>query len=347
MRRLLSFALVVGVAALTIYAMVVGRALLLPLVVAIVVWYLLRLLAGTFRKLPFVAIPPWLAMTASIVSFLLLTLAMAKMIGGNLASIAATYPTYEARLDDLVAGWAKQLGFDHAPTVGELFGKLDVESIAGATASAVAELASNAGLVTIYVIFLLMEQGGFNRKLTSFFANPAREQETRQILQRIDRDMQTYLRIKVLLALATAIFGWVVMAVVGLEFATFWAALFFLFYFIPTIGTPIALLGPALFSLMQFETLTPFLIVVGSNLLVQIAVANLLEPALMGRSLNLSPLVNILALVVFGTLWGLVGMVLCVPILVAIMIVLAHFERTRGWAVLLSADGEVTSQRTD
>jgi predicted PurR-regulated permease PerM len=118
--------------------------------------------------------------------------------------------------------------------------------------------------------------------------------------------------------------------------------LLFLTYFIPTIGTPLAILGPALFALVQFETLTPFLIVVLGNLALQLVLANFIEPTMMGRSLNLSPFVSIVALVVFGAIWGLVGMVLCVPILVSIVIVLAHFERTRGLAILLSAKGEIS-----
>ena len=76
---------------------------------------------------------------------------------------------------------------------------------------------------------------------------------------------------------------------------------------------------------------------------IQIApsVANVIEPAIMGRSLNLSPLVVIVSLMVWGTIWGVVGMFLCVPIMVVLLIVFAHFETTRPVAVLLSATGRI------
>jgi predicted PurR-regulated permease PerM len=61
----------------------------------------------------------------------------------------------------------------------------------------------------------------------------------------------------------------------------------------------------------------------------------------MGRTLNLSPLVVIVSLVVWGTIWGVVGMFLCVPITVVALIVLAQFKTTRPLAVLLSADGRI------
>jgi predicted PurR-regulated permease PerM len=74
---------------------------------------------------------------------------------------------------------------------------------------------------------------------------------------------------------------------------------------------------------------------------IQIVMSNVIEPAMMGRSLNLSPLVVIFSLVVWGTIWGVVGMFLCVPIMVVLLIVLAHFKTTHPVAVLLSADGNV------
>ena len=99
--------------------------------------------------------------------------------------------------------------------------------------------------------------------------------------------------------------------------------------------------GECLLTLVQFDHLSPFLIVLFVIGTIQIVVANVVEPAIMGRSLNLSPLVVIFSLVVWGTIWGVVGMFLCVPIMVVLLIVLAHFKATHPLAVLLSADGKV------
>jgi AI-2 transport protein TqsA len=61
----------------------------------------------------------------------------------------------------------------------------------------------------------------------------------------------------------------------------------------------------------------------------------------MGSSLNLSPLAILVALSVWGGLWGLAGMFLCVPITVIVMIACAQFEATRPLAILLSARGDL------
>ena len=342
LRRLLAVALVMGIGALTIYSMIVGRDILLPLVVAFVVWYFVNILATAIRRYSRNRIPGWLAVTLGAVGVLVLGTLIGNMIGNNLATIAEQLPSYEERFDKLLLHWGESFGVEHPPRAAELLGRVDFRAIIRASAGELAGLAGNAGLVLLYVFFLLLEQNGFNRKLSRLISNPDRERNARVVIARIHQDLQTYLRIKVLLALLTAMFGWAIMAWVGLDFASFWAALFFLLYFVPTIGTPLALIGPAMFALVQFEDLTPFLIVVVPNLVVQIAVANFVEPAMMGRSLNLSPFVSIVALVVFGVLWGLIGMVLCVPILVAVVIILAHFDKTRGMAVLLSAKGDIT-----
>lgn len=342
LHRLLFFALVMGIGALTIYSMIVGRNILLPLVVAFVVWYFVNILATAIRRYSRNVVPGWLAVVLGAVGVLVLATLIGNMFGNSVAAIAEQLPAYEARFDALLASWGQYFGMDHTPRAAELLGRVDFRALIRASAAEIAGLAGNAGLVLLYVFFLLLEQNGFNKKLSRLIGNPDRERSTRVVIARIHQDLQTYLRIKVLLALLSALFGWAIMAWVGLEFASFWAALLFLFYFVPTIGTPLALLGPAVFALVQFESLTPFLIVIVPNVIVQLVVANFVEPAMMGRSLNLSPFVSIVALVVFGTLWGLIGMVLCVPILVAIVIILSHFERTRGLAVLLSAKGDIT-----
>ena len=131
------------------------------------------------------------------------------------------------------------------------------------------------------------------------------------------------------------------MASVGVDFAAFWAVMVFFFYYIPTVGSILAIVAPAMLTLVQFDNLTPFLIVLLVFGTIQVVTANVIEPAIMGSTLNLSPLVVIVSLMVWGTIWGVVGMFLCVPITVVSLIVLAQFETTRPIAVLLSADGRI------
>jgi AI-2 transport protein TqsA len=98
---------------------------------------------------------------------------------------------------------------------------------------------------------------------------------------------------------------------------------------------------PTALALIQFGTLRPFLVTALALTVVQFTVGNILEPRLMGKGLNLSPVVMLLGLAVWGTIWGIVGMFLAVPLMVVSMIVFSQFHATRPIAVLMSADGEL------
>ena len=114
----------------------------------------------------------------------------------------------------------------------------------------------------------------------------------------------------------------------------------------PCLVISLAILGaatafPVLFSILQYETLTNTAILLVVISVIQFAVANLLEPLLMGRTLNISALVTLISLSLWGSIWGITGMILSVPIMVTLIIIFSEFPSTRAIAVWLSADGKV------
>ena len=120
-----------------------------------------------------------------------------------------------------------------------------------------------------------------------------------------------------------------------------WAFLIFMFNFIPSIGPILGTILPSLFCLIQFGTFTPALVVLFGVGGVSVLVGSLVEPKLMGNTLNISPLVAIISLALWGSIWGIIGMLLSVPITVAMIIVFSQFPNTRSIAILLSEKGKV------
>lgn len=116
---------------------------------------------------------------------------------------------------------------------------------------------------------------------------------------------------------------------------------YFFLNFIPNIGAIIAIAFPASLAIVQFTSWIPFTKIIFGLGTVQFIVGNIIEPRYLSNSLNLSPLVILFALAVWGDIWGLLGMFLAVPITVMMMIIFAHFEKTRPIAILLSRDGNV------
>jgi AI-2 transport protein TqsA len=176
-------------------------------------------------------------------------------------------------------------------------------------------------------------------KFESLFPDRVRRQRAATIFRRIDKDIHTYLGVKTAVSFTTALLSYLLMRLVGLDFAEFWALLIFVLHFIPTVGVIVGTLLPTILAAVQFQNLGPFLgIGVGLTAIAQL-MGNIVEPNLMGETLNLSPLAVIMALIFWGTLWGITGAFLCVPLTVILVIVMSNFESTRWVAVLLSKTG--------
>ena len=125
--------------------------------------------------------------------------------------------------------------------------------------------------------------------------------------------------------------------------------LIFLLNFIPTIGSIIATIFPSALALVQFDTIGPFVLVVVLLTSVQILIGSFIDPKLMGNKLNLSPMVILISLGLWGSVWGIPGMFLCVPFTVIIMIICAYFPSTPNgsyWGMQLTLAERVTLKRS-
>ena len=339
--RLLPFSLSFGVAALTLLLLVQGRDLLIPVALAVLIWYLINAIARFAQWAIPGHQPRWVTLTLALIIMALAFWGIGQLLGGSLAGVSQAAPTYQKNLDDLIARGAHLIGAEDVPTMGEVFDKVNLQSLIGQFAESAAGVAGRIGIIIVYVMFLLLEQQSFDRKLTALFPDNSRENSVRKIIGQVQGDVQTYLWIKTLMSLLTGGVSYFVLAMVGVDFAAFWAFIIFLLNYIPTIGSLIGIIFPALLTIIQFNEVVPFVVVLGSLAAAQFLIGNVLEPKLMGSSLNLSPLVMILSLALWGQIWGIVGMFLCVPIMVMLMIVFAHFDGTRPIAIMLSSNGRV------
>jgi len=341
--KAVAFASSVVVVALTVVLLVEGRDLLIPIAVAIMIWYLLNALARGFHWLALGSrhLPNWVAMALAIVTVLVGLALIAELISGNIAQVSAAAPTYQANIEALIAKASSLAGFDKPPDIAAVFEQVDLRKLASGFAAAAAGFAGSFGIVLIYVLFLLFEQKGFDKKLRALFPDTEHREEVRSVLHRMQEQIQTYVAIKTFTSVLTGGVSYAVLLIVGVDFAEFWGFIIFLLNYIPTVGSLLGIIFPALLALIQFSTPVPFFIVLGGIGIVQFLIGNVLEPRMTGSSLNISPLVVILSLALWGSIWGIVGMFLCVPLTVIAMIILSYFERTRPIAILLSGNGRI------
>jgi len=340
--RAISASLVILATIAVFYVLVVGQAFLVPLAVALMVWYVINALSRTFaRTIPYFDGPNLITMLLALVSIGLFFGFTIDMVSDNISLVRAAAPEYKANFDILVSKLTANSRFDLLSNVKEMVSKVEIAPIISSLASTFTNMIGNVSLVMFYVMFMLLEQGTFKKKIRAVFPDQNRRGSIMSILTHAQEDIQTYLWIKTVTSSLTGIVSYGVLLLVGVDFAGFWAFTIFMLNYIPTIGSIIATFFPAVLALIQFDTLAQFFIVLAGVGAIQIVVGNFLEPKLMGNTLNVSPFVVMMSLTLWGSIWGIAGMFLSVPITVMLLIVFAHFEKTRYIAILLSGDGNL------
>ena len=314
-----------------------GRNFLIPLVLATMAWTLLNALVGQFTRIGLGGwrMPRWLALTLSVAFLLAMLLLVYQIVVSQALDLRAAAPVYQENFNNTLNQLLARFGVSELPTSDRFLKGVNIGTLLGWVG----------GLVMIYTGFLFAEQNVMSRKLQALASSPQNAEQLQIVLKEIADQVQNYIWMKTLISLATGVLSYLVLKWVGVDFAAVWALLIFMLNFIPNIGSILGVMLPALLTLVQFDTLTPFIIITLGLGAVQFTIGNLVEPALMGKSLNLSSLMIILSLTFWGLLWGIPGMFLSVPIMVMVAIVCARFDGLRGIAVVLSADGQVGASR--
>ena len=217
----------------------------------------------------------------------------------------------------------------------DLLSSLDILTIFSNILNNLSSFAGNFAFVIIFIIFLILEENHFKKKLNSVL-----KPSNLKILNKINYDIFFYFQLKTVTSFLTGIFTFIILFCLENDLAPAFGIISFFLNFIPFIGSLLSILLPFIFSAVQFlnffEPILTFLLL----LLIQIYVGNILEPRLMGKTLNISPLVMIIFLAIMGKIWGISGMFLSVPLLVIILIILRNMKSTKKLAIMLSESGE-------
>jgi predicted PurR-regulated permease PerM len=247
---------------------------------------------------------------------LLLDIGIVWLFGGLLyvaaGDVERRLPVYLDRLSAFVASLGHSLtrlptgrariATAHADRIGALVTDL---------AERVASVASDAAVVLFVVFFVLWELSIIGDKFKEDSRNAA-EQIAR--IDRIVRETQKYLLVKVLTSTMAALLVFLVLHALRVELALFLALLLFVLHFIPNVGAAIAMFPAMLVAFADHGAATAIAVGI-AYLVINTVVGNLVEPKLLGETLGLSPLVVLLGMLFWGYLWGALGALLAVPLL--------------------------------
>ncbi len=381
-RRGINFLVLVGGVLLFCFFVAIayfGRPMIIPLIIAVVLWYLINLLATGLQSIRFAAgvLPRWLALVLSFAAiFVGLWLIYAIVASNAAAAMAMLLPQSAddgatisqpnlARLvpselletvRDLVNALPEWMGIT-VPTNAEFTASLSAifdnlrQSIGvfwSPTRQALGQLTATAttfALVLLYMVFIFMEQGTFEKKVRALTATEQNHANWRRAVGEVKQKVQTYVVIKSVMSLLTAVISLAVYWVFGVQFALFWALMVFVLNFIPVIGSIIAWFLPMVVVVFFSEYTLVQMLGIGFLLLsAQQLVGSIIEPRVAGEALSLSPLVIQISLAFWGALLGLLGLFLAVPLTVMLTSILSHFQGTRWIAILLSRNGQLNAQ---
>ena len=195
-------------------------------------------------------------------------------------------------------------------------------------------------ILTVFLTLLLLsEQKGLKEKLIYAFGRKEKS-VAESIIAQINKQIGKFLVVKFLTSLGLAVLFSVGLLIIGVKYAIIWGLLAGVMNLVPYIGPLLALLPPLIVAGAQFKEILPMAWVLILYEVLQIVESNLITPRLMGRSLNLSPFALLVATMYWAWLWGVIGVILAVPITAAMKVICDHIEPLEPIGIILGGKVE-------
>ena len=321
----------------------------IPFIVAMLVWFIIHEAREYLVRIPFVRdkVPVWAQSTFSFLFMNVILFIVGKMLYSNMVHLSENIDNYRANLLQAMHELDGLAGIDVSSQLIDYVRTTDFSTFISKSIDTATTLLGDAFLILIYLIFLLVEETVFDKKMEAFYPHEDSRKKKFSLLNKMDRNIGQYLLLKTFVSFITGLLSYVVLYLFDIDSPFFWAMLIFVLNYIPTVGSLIATLFPAVFAILQFGELAPFVYILVSVGVIQVVVGNIIEPKMMGNSLNMSSLVVVLSLTIWGAIWGIMGMILSVPITVMMIIVCEEIPSLRFVAIALSEKGELSTDHSE
>jgi predicted PurR-regulated permease PerM len=282
------------------------------------------------RRIPYVA-----AVLLVVAGFAIVIVVIGALVGASLNSFYADLPSYQALLQNRISSLQAFLAANGIKITDSLLvHQIDPEAVKRWTAGLLRGLGSalfELVLILVTVMFIFLEASTFPVKLRAILGDPQRDF---QPFMAFIYDVQRYMNIRTAISLTEGILVGVWLSILGVDFPILWGFLAFLLHYVPNVGGFIAAVPAVLLAFVELGIGRAALVAIG-YLAIESILGNVVEPMLMGRKLGLSTLVVIVSLVFWGSLLGIAGVVLCIPLTMTLKFACESNSSTRWIAVLL------------
>ncbi len=325
----------------------IGRSVIIPVIAGVILAYIIVALARRLADIPHVGplFPVSLRYTLSVLVIIGIVFVIVILIINNVGQVFILLPEYQVTLLGVIQNFAIRLGIETEPTWetvrNQVFGEINLQGLIGSTVASVSSIIGTILVVFVYTGFLLAERRLFAHKLTRLSDDPADTVLIGNIVTDINDRIGDYLAAKTFVNLVLGLASYAILLWIGIDLPEFWALMIALLNYVPYVGSFLGVVFPVGLALVQFGASMAVLWTLGGLMVAQVIVGAILEPRLMGQSLNLSPFVILVMLTIWTGLWGIAGALLAIPITAILVIILSEFEGTRPIAVLLTRAGRI------
>jgi AI-2 transport protein TqsA len=304
-------------------------------------------------------IPLFLVIILDLAVIIFLIWGVSSFLVDSFIRFGAELPDYFTKLNNIVRDAAKSLGIRDAYfkyfSIQKILHTIDYKLVAEDIFLTSFNMMGNILFILFFYVFIVTGHSGIYDSIKRRYVTKKVKPEIKAILKRHDEDkehqvpeeiieeeihdkenilsetfkaitgqIQRYILAKVSVNLAAGLTTAAVLFFMDIDFPIIWGLFVFLFNFIPTIGSALALILPVLMSLIQYQSIGFALVTAGVVAATQTIFFNIIEPLIIGRRLNLNPLLILFSVLIWGYIWGVVGMLLSVPLTAIIKIIIAN-----------------------
>ena len=333
-----------GFSIMVVWLLFIGQTILLPIVLGVLTVYILVTASTAVARWPLMgSLPSIVHRLMVLLIFVIIVLLIVLMISNNIEYILSQLPLYQMNLQTLADSLAEKFELESVPSLDKIitnwWSKLDIQSFALRAVGSISSVGSVLFMSILYAGFLFSEVGNFREKMLKALGGGA--DQALGLMAEVNKRIGVYLTVKTAINIILACVSFVIMWLMNIDSALFWAVMIGLLNYIPFVGSAIGVGFPVVLTLAQFGSVSWAILAFGLLMAVQTYVGNVLEPRMIGKSVNLSSFVVLVALVFWTALWGLPGAILSVPMTSVLVIILAANGGTKPLAVMLSADGDL------
>jgi predicted PurR-regulated permease PerM len=199
---------------------------------------------------------------------------------------------------------------------------------------------------TVGLLFLLLASGDlFLHKLVRLMPRLRDKKQAVEVSRQIQQSISTYLLSVTVINICFGVVVWVALWALGLPNAMMWGGVAAFANFIPYLGPILGMIAVAVAGLLAFDSFGQGLLPVGAYCALHLVEANVVTPLILGRRFALNPVIIFVALIFFTFLWGVIGALLAVPLLVTVKAVCERVPSLARLGELLAPHESLETER--